>query len=84
MKKRMSLNSVINLQCILNVNMFFFPFKRQKSVALGGILIGHNLQEGKHEYKVENVVKYQKKSGERTFARYNMRLMRNVNHTCPF
>lgn len=70
-----------NLQRNLNVNMFFFPFERQESVALGGILIAHNLEEGKHEYRVENVVKYQKKSGERTFARYNMRLMRNVNST---
>lgn len=59
--------------------VFSFLFKRQESKALGGILIAHNLQEGKHEYKVENVVKYEKMSGERTFARYDMRLMRKVN-----
>lgn len=74
-KKKIVFKKQINLQCILNVNMFFFPLERQESVALAGILIAHNVQEGKHEYKVENVLKYQKMSGETNFARYNMMLM---------
>lgn len=61
--------------------MFFFPSERQESVALGGILIVHSLQEGKHEYTVENVVKYQKLRGPRTFARYNVMLRRNIDET---
>lgn len=51
----------------------------QESEALGGILITHKLEEGKHEYKVENVVKYQKTSREKTFARYSTDVTRNVN-----
>lgn len=56
----------------------------QESEALGGILITHKLEEGKHEYKVENVVKYQKTSREKTFARYSTDATRNVNVTYSF
>lgn len=71
----------MNLPCDFNVSMFFFPCERQESVALGGILIVHSLQEGKHEYTVENVVKYQKLRGARTFARYVMMLRRTIDQT---
>lgn len=60
--------------------MYFKQVFCQESEALGGILIAHKLQEGKHEYKVENVVKYQKKA----FARYSTDATRNVNVTYSF
>lgn len=51
-----------------------------ESVALGGMLIVHKLQEGKHEYQVENVVRCRKSSGETPFARKGDRLVQ-VNDT---
>lgn len=35
------------------------------------MLIVHKLHEGKHQYEVENVVKYNKTSREKSFARYS-------------
>ncbi|XP_041838645.1 interleukin-1 family member A [Melanotaenia boesemani] len=35
----------------------------------GSVLISHQLNEGKHDYKVENVVKYKKEKGTKMFAR---------------
>lgn len=34
------------------------------------MLINHQIQEGKHQYEVENVVKYKRASGGKPFARY--------------
>ncbi|XP_039991962.1 interleukin-1 family member A [Xiphias gladius] len=41
----------------------------------GGILIVHQLHEGKHQYEVENVVKYKKVAGEKMFVRRGDKLM---------
>lgn len=46
----------------------FIP-KCQDSSVKGGILIVHQLHEGKHQYEVENVVKYKKVAGEKMFVR---------------
>ena len=34
------------------------------------MLINHQIHEGKHQYEVENVVKYKRASGGKPFARY--------------
>ncbi|XP_045889618.1 uncharacterized protein LOC123959545 [Micropterus dolomieu] len=39
------------------------------SLVKGGVLIVHQIHEGKHQYHVENVVKYKKGSGEKMFVR---------------
>lgn len=36
----------------------------------GGVFIVHHVHEGKHQYAVENVVKYKNTTGEKMFARY--------------
>lgn len=55
----------------INKNTFLFIFEYQESVVQGSMLIVHKLHEGKHQYEVENVVKYKKTSGEKAFARYS-------------
>ncbi|XP_070684721.1 uncharacterized protein [Pempheris klunzingeri] len=50
------------------------------SLVKGGVLIGHMIQEGKHQYEVENVVKYKKGSGEKSFVRKGDKLMQ-INNT---
>uniref|UniRef100_A0A8C4I0X5 Interleukin-1 beta n=2 Tax=Dicentrarchus labrax TaxID=13489 RepID=A0A8C4I0X5_DICLA len=45
------------------------------STVKGGVLILHQFHEGKHQYKVENVVKYKKASGEKLFVRRGDKLM---------
>lgn len=37
----------------------------------GGVLIAHQIHEGKHQYEVENVVKYKTDVGGNFFVRYN-------------
>lgn len=49
---------------------FFIP-KCQDSVVNGGVLIEHQIHEGKHQYEVKDVVKYKKGSGGKAFARYD-------------
>lgn len=34
------------------------------------MLIVHQINEGKHQYEVENMVKYKKAIGEKPFVRY--------------
>ncbi|XP_010790446.1 uncharacterized protein [Notothenia coriiceps] len=41
----------------------------------GGVLIVHQIHEGKHQYEVENVMKYKKGSGEKAFVRRGDKLM---------
>ncbi|XP_073320859.1 uncharacterized protein [Pagrus major] len=45
------------------------------SLVKGGVLINHQIHEGKHQYEVENVVKYKKASGGKPFARRGDKLM---------
>ncbi|KAM8762482.1 uncharacterized protein AB9X84_007232 isoform 2-T2 [Acanthopagrus schlegelii] len=45
------------------------------SLVKGGVLINHQIQEGKHQYEVENVVKYKRASGGKPFARRGDKLM---------
>ncbi|XP_070775922.1 uncharacterized protein [Enoplosus armatus] len=45
------------------------------SLVKGGVLIVHKIHEGKHEYEVENVIKYQKASGGKPFVRRGDKLM---------
>lgn len=41
----------------------------------GGVLIAHQINDGKHQYQVENVLKYKKASGEKWFVRYDFKLL---------
>nr|XP_046247835.1 interleukin-1 family member A [Scatophagus argus] len=41
----------------------------KESVVNGGVLIGHKVHEGKHQYEVENVVKIKNGSRQKTFSR---------------
>ncbi|XP_030271237.1 uncharacterized protein LOC115580750 [Sparus aurata] len=45
------------------------------SLVKGGVLINHQIHEGKHQYEVENVVKYKRASGGKPFARRGDKLM---------
>ncbi|KAI3377495.1 hypothetical protein L3Q82_008666 [Scortum barcoo] len=45
------------------------------SLVNGGVLIVHEIHEGKHQYEVENVLKYKKASGEKAFVRKGDKLM---------
>ncbi|XP_029318413.1 LOW QUALITY PROTEIN: uncharacterized protein LOC115028658 [Cottoperca gobio] len=45
------------------------------SLVNGGVLIVHQIHEGKHQYEVENVMKYKKKSGDKSFVRRGDKLM---------
>ncbi|XP_044048382.1 interleukin-1 family member A [Siniperca chuatsi] len=45
------------------------------SLVKGGVLIVHHIHEGKHQYEVENVVKYKKPSGEKMFVRRGDKLI---------
>lgn len=36
----------------------------------GGVLIVHQTHEGKHQYEVENVLKYKNVTGGKMFVRY--------------
>ncbi|XP_070818856.1 uncharacterized protein [Chaetodon trifascialis] len=49
------------------------------SLVKGGVLIVHQIYEGKHQYEVKNVVKYKKASGEKVFARRGDKLMQVNN-----
>lgn len=51
-------------------NVFLFVPKFQDSPAKGGVVIDHQIHEGKHQYEVKNVVKYKKPTGVKWFARY--------------
>ncbi|XP_042343960.1 interleukin-1 family member A [Plectropomus leopardus] len=41
----------------------------------GGVLISHQIHEGRHQYEVQNVLKYNKVSGEKMFVRRGDKLM---------
>ncbi|XP_059211251.1 uncharacterized protein LOC131989906 [Centropristis striata] len=45
------------------------------SLVKGGVLINHQIHEGKHQYEVENVVKYRKAIGKKAFVRRGDKLM---------
>ncbi|KAM9408770.1 uncharacterized protein KZ484_001155 [Pholidichthys leucotaenia] len=45
------------------------------SLVNGGMLIAHQVKEGKHQYEVENVVKYKKGKGAKMFYRKGDKLM---------
>ncbi|XP_042264176.1 interleukin-1 family member A [Thunnus albacares] len=42
---------------------------QEDSVVKGSVLIVHQMEEGRHQYEVENVVKYKKASGGKPFVR---------------
>lgn len=46
----------------------FIP-KCQDSPVKGGVLIVHQINDGKHQYVVDNVVKYKNTIGEKMFVR---------------
>lgn len=39
---------------------------------MGGVLIAHKIHEGKHQYVVENVVKYKMENEGKLYVRYNL------------
>ncbi|XP_032358762.1 uncharacterized protein il1fma [Etheostoma spectabile] len=45
------------------------------SLVKGGVLIVHQIHEGKHQYEVENIMKYKQASGEKAFVRRGDKLM---------
>ncbi|XP_033485040.1 interleukin-1 family member A [Epinephelus lanceolatus] len=51
----------------------------QDSRVKGGVLIVHQIHDGKHQYEVENVVKYKKEIGEKMFVRRGDKLMQINN-----
>ncbi|XP_047437248.1 interleukin-1 family member A [Mugil cephalus] len=52
----------------------------KSAVANAGVMIVHNIHEGKHYYEVENVVKYKKRGQEKMFVRKGDKLMQ-INNT---
>ncbi|KAF7212353.1 interleukin-1 family member A [Nothobranchius furzeri] len=45
------------------------------SLVNGGVIITHQIREGKHHYEVEKVMKYKKESGRKMFVRRGDKLM---------
>ncbi|KAF0042991.1 hypothetical protein F2P81_004328 [Scophthalmus maximus] len=53
----------------LKVGSCSFVPKCQDSIVKGGVLIVHQTHEGKHQYEVENVLKYKNVTGGKMFVR---------------
>ncbi|XP_034050484.1 interleukin-1 family member A [Thalassophryne amazonica] len=45
------------------------------SVIRGSVIIAHRIHDGKHKYEVENVIKFQKRKGEKLFVRKGDKLV---------
>uniref|UniRef100_A0A3Q3XET4 Interleukin-1 beta n=1 Tax=Mola mola TaxID=94237 RepID=A0A3Q3XET4_MOLML len=52
----------------------------QESLVRGSVLIVHKIQEGRHQYEVDQVVKYKRNSGENAFASKGDKLLQ-INDT---
>lgn len=57
--------SLFNLNSVVTEGLFV----SQESPLKGGVIIAHQLHEGKHQYEVKQVIKF-KKSGNKMFVRW--------------
>lgn len=55
-----------------------FVIVLQNSLVSGGVLVVHKLNEGKHHYEVEKVLKCKKELGKKMFVRYFYDIFQNV------
>ncbi|XP_074475596.1 uncharacterized protein LOC141758272 isoform X1 [Sebastes fasciatus] len=58
----------------MDLEVCSFILKRQDSLVKGGVLIVHQIHEGKHQYEVGNVMKY-KKASQKVFVRRGDKLI---------
>ena len=57
-------------QCVGGLTECSFILECQESLVQGAIVFDHKIQEGKHQYEVDQVVKYRRMNGKNSFARY--------------
>lgn len=61
-----------------------FIFPQQDSLVTGRVLITHQIHDGKHQYEVENIMKYTKAGGGKKFIRYMFETLATLQCDCCF